>query len=335
MSEPIAKATWAPILEYKRNGITEVVVHGAISWVSAAEVVHEVGGQNVIFGRSLTKPFQMKCVAKDLDSLLTPQGKSLSVASHMSELAQMQALESILSAEGRALIATPISMPLAPIEGVKDASPLYHPCSGKHAAILRVCAMKNWPAAGYTEPGHPYHQAYVTELRKVLGPEWTEAVRAKDGCGLPTLSMSVTELAKLYASLYEARADDWIWRAMIDFPELVGGKNRLDSLIIKACGGHVLAKEGADGLLGLSIEHRDYPEGLGVVIKLAHGWDPKAMWFVASAILRTLGFTFGNPAPLDRQRAFVSASIVPTAMAQKFQGLIQNDNSAQVDDQWA
>ena len=31
--------------------------------------------------------------------------------------------------------------------------------------------------------------------------------------------------------------------------------------------GAVLAKEGADGLLGMAIQHPDYPDGLGVVIK--------------------------------------------------------------------
>jgi hypothetical protein len=39
------------------------------------------------------------------------------------------------------------------------------------------------------------------------------------------------------------------------------GFNRLDSTVLKACGGRVLAKEGADGLLGLSIEHPEFPDG--------------------------------------------------------------------------
>ena len=57
------------------------------------------------------------------------------------------------------------------------------------------------------------------------------------------------------------------------YPDLTGGFNRLDGTIIKAGGGQVIAKEGADGLLGLGIIHPDYPNGLGVVIKIAHGWN--------------------------------------------------------------
>ena len=62
---------------------------------------------------------------------------------------------------------------------------------------------------------------------------------------------------------------------MVAEPDLVGGLDRLDSTILKAGGGRVVAKEGADGLLGLAIVHDAFPEGLGVVIKIAHGWDPE------------------------------------------------------------
>ena len=41
-------------------------------------------------------------------------------------------------------------------------------------------------------------------------------------------------------------------------PDLVGGFNRLDSTCLKAGEGKILAKEGADGLLGLSVIHKDW-----------------------------------------------------------------------------
>ena len=46
---------------------------------------------------------------------------------------------------------------------------------------------------------------------------------------------------------------------MVKHPDLVGGFNRLDTTIIKSCNGHVIAKEGADGLLGLAISTPEYP----------------------------------------------------------------------------
>ena len=106
----------------------------------------------------------------------------------------------------------------------------------------------------------------------------------------PHARPAVGELAKVYAGLAMRRDEDWIWEAMVRHPDLVGGFNRLDSTVLKCCQGRVIAKEGADGLLGLAIDHPEFPRGLGVVIKIAHGWDPRATWYVARGILGTLDF---------------------------------------------
>ena len=113
------------------------------------------------------------------------------------------------------------------------------------------------------------------------------------------------------AGLAASRDDDWIWQAVTEHPDLIGGFNRLDSTILKSCAGKVLAKEGADGLLGLSIIHPNYPQGLGVVVKVAHGWNPQATWYVARSILGVLGFQLRNPYPLHRQKAFIVPGVVP------------------------
>ena len=102
-----------------------------------------------------------------------------------------------------------------------------------------------------------------------------------------------------------------LWEAMVRKPDLIGGFNRLDSSIIKAGGGQVIAKEGADGLLGLAVDHPDYPDGLGIVIKIAHGWNAQATWYVARSVLGVLGFELRNPYPLHRQKAFIVPGVVP------------------------
>ena len=171
---------------------------------------------------------------------------------------------------------TPLDVPLVQFgRQVRRARRWYHCCSGEHAAILRGCRIKGWDRAGYTLPAHPFFEGYLNVLRRTLGADWQPARVARDGCGLPTASNTVNELARLYADLAKRRAEDWIWDAMVEHPDLVGGFNRIDSTIIKAGEGQVIAKEGADGLLGLAIVHPDYPEGLGVVIKIAHGWNAR------------------------------------------------------------
>ena len=84
----------------------------------------------------------------------------------------------------------------------------------------------------------------MAELRTYLGEEWEPLRVAKDGCGLPTVSNTVAELAQIYAGLVRDKDKDWIWEAMVRNPDLVGGFNRLDSTVLKAGEGRVIAKEG-------------------------------------------------------------------------------------------
>ena len=124
---------------------------------------------------------------------------------------------------------------------------------------------------------------------------------AKDGCGLPTVSNTVSELAQIYAGLVRDKDDDWIWEAMVRHPDLVGGFNRLDPPYSKPARVAPSPKR-ADGLLGMAIEHPDYPKGLGIVVKIAHGWNSQATWYVARALLGVLGINLRNPYPLHRQK---------------------------------
>jgi hypothetical protein len=146
--------------------------------------------------------------------------------------------------------------------------------------------------------------------------------------------MTVTELAKLYAHLTVTRDEDWIWSAMTEKPDLVGGFNRLDSTILKSCGGKVIAKEGADGLLGLSIVHPKFPDGLGVVIKIAHGWDTQATWYVARYVLGVLGFHLRNPYRLDRQKAFIVEQVIPPELRAKMAEIVPFDPWDPNEDRW-
>jgi hypothetical protein len=148
------------------------------------------------------------------------------------------------------------------------------------------------------------------------------------------MSMTTVELATLYADLVTKKNDDWIWEAMTRHPDLVGGFNRLDSTILKSCGGKVIAKEGADGLLGLAVEHPDYPKGLGIVIKVAHGWDMRATWYVARYALGVLGFDFRNPYPLERQKAFLVNDCIPPNLREKIAAIKPWDDWDPDRDRW-
>jgi len=326
---------WEPLVDYRRNGVSETTIHGAIAWASGNEIVHSFGGNVLCYGRSMMKPLTMKMFAQDLDSVLDWKQKAISLASHNGDTEHVAAAMSILNESEQGLMRTPLDVPLVQFgRQVRRPRRWYHCCSGEHAAILRACRIRGWERVGYTLPQHPFLGEFIGELRRTLGPDWQPLRVARDGCGLPTVSNTVNELARLFAGLAASRDDDWIWEAMVRNPDLVGGFNRLDSTILKAGDGQVLAKEGADGLLGLAVVHPDFPQGLGVVIKIAHGWNAQATWYVARAVLGVLGFELRNPYPLHRQKAFIVPGVVPPDRLETLESIPTWDEWDPDDDRW-
>ena len=313
---------WQPLVDYRRNGVSETTIHGAVAWASGKNIVHSFGGNVVCYGRSMMKPLMIKPLAKALDSVTNWEQKAISVASHNGTPAHVAAAQSLLPEADWGLMQTPLDVPLVQFgRQVRRPRRWYHTCSGEHAALLCAARLNHWTRVGYTLPSHPFFQVYLKQLRVFLGENWEPLRVARDGCGLPTVSNTVGELALLYSGLVATRHEDWVWEAMVKNPDLVGGFNRLDSTIMKAGAGHVVAKEGADGLLGLAIVHPEFPEGLGVVIKIAHGWNPQATWYVARAVLGVLGIEFRNPYPLHRQKAFLVPGVVPESFHAKLAAL--------------
>jgi L-asparaginase II len=303
---------WQPLVDYRRDGVSETTIHGAVAWASGGRVLHSFGGNVLCYGRSMMKPFMMQVFAEALAPHTDWRQKAIAVSSHNGSAEHVAAAQSLLLSDEWGLMQTPLEVPLVQFgRQVRRPRRWYHTCSGEHAALLLGCKLMRWPRVGYTLPHHPFFQAYLQRVRRVLGADWEPLRVSRDGCGLPTVSNTVSELALLYAELAATREEDWIWECMMRYPDLIGGFNRLDSTVLKACDGRVLAKEGADGLLGLSILHPDYPDGLGIVVKIAHGWNPQATWYVARALLGCLGFELRNPYPLHRQKAFLVPGVVP------------------------
>ena len=85
---------WQPLVEYRRNGVAENTIHGAVSWVSGDTLVHSFGGNVECYGRSMLKPQMMKVAITPFAGKLASQlvvsiaagirsadiGRSLSVA---------------------------------------------------------------------------------------------------------------------------------------------------------------------------------------------------------------------------------------------------------------
>ena len=53
------------------------------------------------------------------------------------------------------------------------------------------------------------------------------------------------------------------------------------------------------------------------MIKIAHGWNSQATWYVARAVLGVLGFDLRNPYSLRRQKAFIVPGVVPEHLVER------------------
>ena len=319
---------WEPLVDFRRMDISENTIHGAIAWAHGNEIIHSFGGNVLVYGRSMMKPFTMKIFSEALAKAgLSSEQMAISCSSHNGDTEHVATAQSLLSESEWGLMQCPLDVPLIQFgRQVRRPRRWFHTCSGEHAAMLKGMRLMGISRAGYTLPSSGWFPLYLDVLRRMMGkPDWEPLRVAKDGCGLPTVSNTVDELAVMMAGLASEKDDDWIWDAMTKNPDLVGGFNRLDSTCLKAGEGKILAKEGADGLLGLSVDHPDWPDGLGIGIKIAHGWNSQATWYVARAVLGVLGVELRNPYPLHRQKAFIVPGIVPESMREALEEVVTWD----------
>ena len=74
-------------------------------------------------------------------------------------------------------------------------------------------------------------------------------------------------------------------------PEMIGGTvERFDTQVMRAAGGRVISKVGAEGVYTAGVlPSEEWPEGLGLAFKIEDGEDRRARPTVAIECLRQLG----------------------------------------------
>ena len=112
------------------------------------------------------------------------------------------------------------------------------------------------------------------------------APRAIDGCGVPVGAAPLVNIAAFHARL--ATSEDGtalahIRSAMTAHPEMVSGSGGVDTLLMQAGAGDLIAKGGAEGLRCVGVRSR----GLGIAIRCEHG-GTRGLDPVLPALLRDL-----------------------------------------------
>jgi L-asparaginase II len=181
----------------------------------------------------------------------------------------------------------------------KGPSTLQNNCSGKHAGMLAVARKIGADISTYEHIDNPVQQQILDVVSKFTEVRRENIAVASDGCCVPNFAVPVSAMARSLVSLI-SRADSFgqdisdaarrLVAATLAHPELIGGTERLDTMVMQAAPGKVISKVGADGVwLGGVLPTEKWRSGLGIALKIEDGDDNRGRPVVAVEILRQLG----------------------------------------------
>jgi L-asparaginase II len=245
-------------IEVRRNGVVEAVHRVDAVAVRDGEIVASAGDpQLTCFMRSSSKPLQALPLVRARVGL--PEDElAIACASHHDTPEQVEAARKLLARAD----ATEDDLELGPQPG-RPPEKIHNNCSGKHAGMLALCRAQGWETTGYRLPEHPVQRA--CRDAHVEAAETEPLAESIDGCGVVTFAFPLERMARAYSRLESLPGGERIAAAMRARPDLVGGPNGADFLLMRAAPGW-LAKGGAEGLLCAA-----GPNGLGVAIKSDDG----------------------------------------------------------------
>jgi L-asparaginase II len=211
---------------------------------------------------------------------LTEQELALCTASHGGEPFHIDAARSILAKaeldEDDLACGPhpPMHAPSAEALRKSGAAPsrIHNNCSGKHGGLLAFTRQNGWETKGYQDFGHPTQQRILATLSQWMDVPGEDIEQAIDGCALPTFAMPLDAVAQGCARFAAAATDgepapSHLFRAMTQHPDYVAGTDRLCTDLMRAAGGSLFAKVGAEGFYCAGIPaHR-----LGIAIKVEDG----------------------------------------------------------------
>jgi L-asparaginase II len=303
----------AVLVEVWRGPIIESLHRGHLIAVDGdGKTIAELGdASTVTFIRSSGKPFQaIPLVASGAADRFGLSEKEIAIAcgSHSGEAIHVETAESILRKIGldasalKCGVHEPFSAEVARDLVKKQQAPnvLQNNCSGKHAGMLALAKHLGAPTESYDSPAHPVQQQILRAVSDFAGIPPQEIAIGIDGCCVPVFGISVRAMALMYARLVRPpahfdqnvkAASRRIVHAMMTYPEMVGGtKDRLDTELIRAAGGRLISKIGAEGVYTVGVLPGDeWPGGIGFALKMEDGDDKRARPPAVIEALRELG----------------------------------------------
>lgn len=301
------------LVEVKRGSITESRHRGHIVVVDThGNIIASLGApENVTYLRSSAKPFQaipLLTTGAAEHFGFTDREVALACGSHNGEPIHTELAASMLRKIGlgpealRCGAHEPYGAEAALELRARGEKPnaLHNNCSGKHAGMLAVAVHLGAPIDNYENPENLVQKEIVDVVSQFSGVAVTDMAIGVDGCAVPAFGITVKAMALAYARLisppvsFDKKTRDAcerIVRVMSAYPELIGGASeRLDTELMRAAPGGLVSKVGADGVYTAGVKpSEEWPQGLGIAIKIEDGDDKRARAPAVIECLRQLG----------------------------------------------
>ena len=265
------------------------------------------GGEEdtLVFLRSAAKPVQaLACVVTGAADRfgMSPAELALACGSHNGEPMHVAGARGLLDRIGlsEADLLCGAHPPIhaasaaALVRAGQEPTPLHNNCSGKHSAMLAACVTAGWPTANYIAPDHPLQQLNRSHISLYTGVAEPQIALGTDGCSVPVFAVPLMGAARLVATVAapeRAELPDRVRSAAVRIrdavraaPHMLGGTERSDTDLIRATGGAVICKVGAEGVWCLGVA----ATGTGLTVKCMDGSSDAARR-AGLAILRAAG----------------------------------------------
>jgi len=270
----------------RRSEIVESVHRVHAVAVQDGVIVAQAGDPGVSASlRSSAKPIQALLLSRARENLDTDD-LAIAAASHYGTPMHVAAARELLRKTG----GREEELDCGVQEG-RPPEPIYHNCSGKHAAMIAVCRDRGWPVEDYRGADHPLQRALHEEVAAAAELDKDQVETAIDGCGVVCFALPLERAARAFSRFEGLDGGDRIAAAMRARPELVGGEGATDTELMRRLPGWI-AKGGAEGLMCAASS-----DGVGVALKCADG-NSRALRPALAAFVGLLGLDLSGFAEL-------------------------------------
>lgn len=283
----------------------------AVIWHAEGGLVESWGNPDeVIFPRSSCKMLQaLPLMESGAGAHLSERQRALVCASHQGAAIHVQAVGDWLAdlglseADLRCGCHEPSDRDERDrlIRADKAPCQIHNNCSGKHAGFLTLSRhLRAGPE--YVEIDHPVQRAVRQAFEEVTGE--TSPGFGIDGCSAPNFATSLTGLARAMAFFSAAREDGdarsraafGLTRAMETHPEMVAGEGRACTELMRAMGGQVTLKTGAEAVFVAIVPE----QRIGVALKIADGATRASEAAICALLIRLGVLDADHPAARKR-----------------------------------